>query len=610
MSALAVAAPAAARPAHPLRALEDALLALVFGLIIAVPLAEIGLRAALGVGIVGVASLVQHATLALGMLGAAVAARENRLLMLAVSGYIAGRGAGAAQFAGRVTAAAVSTLLLFSCFDFIAAEYESKATLVYGVPKWIAELPLPVGYALIAARLLMQSSPSLRGRMLAAVLLAGVVAAVRLVPTQAAELALPMVVVLAVAVFLGAPIFVLIGGAALFLLTARGLPAAAVAVDHYSLVVNPSLPAIPMFTLAGYLLAESGAPRRLVEVFDAAFGRFRGGAAVVTVLSCTFFTSFTGASGVTVLALGGLLLPLVLASGYSERNALGLVTAAGLPGTILMPALPLILFAIVARVGIEDMFLGGLLPTVLMAGIVAAWGISRQPPRREPPRPFDAQRLRRALAAAKWELSVPLAPITALATGFATPVESAALTALYVVLVTTALHRDLSPLRDIPRVTTECGLIIGGILLIMGVALGLTDYLVDAEVPDRLVAFAKEHISSRLVFLFALNVCLLLAGCVVEIYPAILVLAPIVMHVGAAFDVHPVHLGILFLANLELGYLTPLVGLNLFFASYRFGKPVGEMFRAVLPLFCALAFGVLVVTYVPWLSTALLGGTR
>jgi tripartite ATP-independent transporter DctM subunit len=340
-------------------------------------------------------------------------------------------------------------------------------------------------------------------------------------------------------------------------------------------------------------------------MFDALFGRWRGGTAIATVLACTFFTSFTGASGVTVLALGGLAMPLLLATGYAKKSALGLVTAAGLPGTLLMPALPLILYAIVAGVSIENMFLAGVLPTILMAGIVCAWGISRQPARNARADPVDWRRIGLAAAAAKWELSVPLVPMLALGSGRATPVEAAALTTLYVLVIIVAVHRDLRLTRDVPRVLIECGLIIGGILLVMGVALGLTNYLVDAQILERVVSWATEVTGSRVLFLLALNAFLLLAGCVIEIYPAILILAPLVTHLGAAFGIDPLHLGIIFLANLELGYLTPLVGLNLFFASYRFRKPVVEVFHAVLPLFCALAAGVLAITYLPWLSTAL-----
>ena len=601
---LAAEAPRVALPGG-VRRVENALLAAIFALTIALPLAEMALRASLGMGIQAVGALVQHATLALGMLGAAVAARDGRLLTLALSGFIKGRAGVLAQAAGRVVAAMVALLLLWSSIEFVAAEYQGGSRLVYGIPTWAAQLPLPIGYALVALRLLRQIPFAALGQLAAATAATALVGWLKLAAPDPTLVAGPAVLVLVVAAFLGAPLFALIGGAALFLLVAQGVPAAAVAVDHYSLVVNPSLPAIPMFTLAGYLLAESGAPRRLIEVFDALFGRFRGGAALVTVLACTFFTSFTGASGVTVLALGGLAMPLLLASGYRERPALGLVTAAGLPGTLLMPALPLILYAIIAGVSIEAMFLAGLLPTLLMAGIVWGWGVWQQPPQRGALRPFDGRRVRAALSAAKWELSVPLVPIAALGSGLATPVESAALTALYVLFIAVAVHRDLHIARDVPRVMTECGLIIGGILLIMGLALGLTDYLVDAEVPARLAAWAKASIGSRLAFLLALNAVLLLAGCVVEIYPAIMVLVPIVTHIGTAFGIDPLHLGIVFLANMELGYLTPLVGLNLFFASYRFGKPVGEVFRAVLPLFCALALGVLVITYVPWLSTFL-----
>jgi tripartite ATP-independent transporter DctM subunit len=596
------------RSAATLDALENGVVAALFGLTVATPIAEIVLRATLHTGIEGVGSIVQHLTLALGMFGAAVAARERRLLTLSLSQFIKGDAALAAQLAGRVIAAGATALLLFSTVDFVSAERQSGSTLVYGVPVWLVELPLLAGYALIASRLLLQAATTLAGRLVAAAAVASLVAWIRWIAPDAGALALPAAAVMAFAAFLGAPIFAVIGGSALFLLMGRGVPAAAVAVDHYSLVVNPSLPAIPLFTLAGYLLAESGAPRRLIELFDAIFGRLRGGAALVTVCACTFFTSFTGASGVTVLALGGLTLPLLVASGYTEKRALGLVTAAGLPGTLLLPALPLILYAIIAGVAIEDMFLAGVLPTLLMAGIVVAWGVRGQQTRPRPP--WQAARIRAALRAAGWELSVPLVPIAALGSGLATPVESAALTALYVLFVTSVVRGDLSVARDVPRVMAECGLIIGSILLIMGVALGLTDFLVDAEVPGRLVAWAKHAIGAKWLFLLVLNVALLAAGCVIEIYPAIMVLVPILVPLGRAFGMDPLHLGVVFLANMELGYLTPLVGLNLFFAAYRFGKPVMELFRAVAPLFIALSAGVLLITYVPWLSTALVALTK
>lgn len=598
-------APTLPRAMRAAVAAENGLLALAFLAAVLLPLAEVCLRATLHVGIEGAAAIVQHLTLAVGMLGAAVAARDERLLTLAVAGFISGPAARAARFASGAVGAAVTSLLFLAALDFIAVEHASGNKLVLGIPIWVAQLPLAVGYGLIALRLAWHTASAPRDRVAAAVLVATAVAWFKLAPPDASLATIPALCVLAAAMILGAPIFVAIGGAALFLLQGDGVPAASVAVNHYSLVINPSLPAIPMFTLAGYLLAESRAPGRLVEVFDAFFGRLRGGAAIVTVLACTFFTCFTGASGVTILALGGLVMPLLASAGYRPKDALALITGAGLPGVILMPALPLLLYAIVARISIVDMFLGGLLPALLMLAVVAAWGIRRQPARALSGAPFSWSRARNALLAAKWELSLPLVPIVALASGVATPVEAASVCALYALFIVTLVHRDLDLFRDVPRVVAECGLLVGGILLVLGVALGLTNYLVDAQVPDRLVEWVRQAITSPWVFLLALNVVLLSAGCVMDIYTAIVVLAPLVTPLGIAFGIHPVHLGIIFLANMELGYLTPPVGMNLFFASYRFGKPIAQVFRAVLPLFVALGTALLVITYVPWLSTGI-----
>ena len=585
---------------------EDRLLAAVLGLMCAIPVVELILRATIHRGILGASSIVQNLVLVIGMLGSAVAARECRLLTIsAVTVVLPGRVREWTTAFANTLAAAVCAMLFAAEAAFVLAERHSGAKLLPGVPLWWVQALMPLGFLLVGWRLFARIAHSSAAR------LAGVVAGAALgALAWNVEIITPTwfaagVTLILLGAVLGTPLFAVLAGTTLLLFWREAEPLAAIAVDHYRTVSNPSFPAIPLFTFAGYLLAESQAPRRLIEVFDALLGKFRGGAVLVTVLACTFFTSFTGASGVTVLALGGLIMPLLLSTGYGERPSLGLVTAAGLPGTILMPALPLILYAIVAGVAINDMFLAGLLPASLMAGIVALWGMRRRPASSPTPRVFDAARVRRALLAARWELSVPLVPIASLASGIATPVESAALTAMYVLFVVTIAHRDLGWRRDVPRVMAECGLIVGGILLVMGVALGLTDYLVDVQVPDRLVDWVRQGIDNRIAFLLVLNAFLLIAGCVVEIYPAIMVLAPIVTHLGAAYGIDPVHLGIIFLANMELGYLTPLVGLNLFFAAYRFNRPIAEVFHAVLPLFVALAIGVLVITYFPALSTAL-----
>jgi C4-dicarboxylate transporter, DctM subunit len=323
------------------------------------------------------------------------------------------------------------------------------------------------------------------------------------------------------------------------------------------------------------------------------------------VLVCAFFTSFTGASGVTILALGGLLKPVLDAAGYSEKSALGLLTGSGSLGLLLPPCLPLIFYAIVARVPIEQMFLASIIPAFVMMAATAIWGLRQGRENNGNVRNFSWREARGAFWEAKWELAMPIVACVALFSGWATPVEAAALTAFYAFLIESVIHRDLKIIRDVPRVTAECGLLIGGILLILGVSLGFTNYLVDAEVPTRAVEWTTRTIHSPILFLLLLNVFLLVVGCLMEIYPAIVVEVPLLVPLGAAFGIDPVRLGIIFLANMELGYLTPPVGLNVLMSSIRFGKSVPEVFRAVLPVVVVLAAGVLLITYVPALTTAL-----
>jgi C4-dicarboxylate transporter DctM subunit len=569
-----------------------------------VPLVEILLRAAVGDGIENAANLVQHATLVAGMTGAAVAAREGRLLTFGAALPVQGR----AGRWGRLAGGCVAALLAASAWDFVEAERASGSVLVRGLPLWTVQSVLPAGFALIAWRIIVHAAPgrAARAGAFVAVLAVAWLAYTGRVDVGAHAPAVACAVLVAAA--LGAPAFVAIGGCAMALLLSEGVPAAALAVNHYGLVSNPTLPAIPMFTLAGYLLAQSRAPSRLLDLFDAWFGRLRGGAAVAAVLAATFFTCFTGASGVAILTLGGLLMPLLVGQGFPERRALGLVTAAGLPGVILMPSLPLLLYAVVAGLGIEQMFMAGLVPALLMMAAVSVWGVLVQPRQLPGARaPFSWPRALGTLWVAKWELSLPLVPIVALATALATPVEAAAFTVAYAAVVVTLIHRDLRVTTDLPRIAVECGVMVGGILLVLGVAMSLANYFVDAEIPLRIASWVTEHTRERWVFLLALNATLFAAGCVMDIYTAIVVLVPLVAPLGAAFGIHPAHLGVIFLANLEIGYLTPPVGMNLFFASYRFGKPIGEVFAAVAPLFVWLVGALILITYVPWLTTGMLG---
>ena len=586
-----------------LRAAENGILAAAIGAMAVLPLAEILLRAMFGTGISGAASLTQHLVLITGMLGAAIAVRERRLLSLStLNVLLTGRNASLARVFSNSVAVVVSALLTVASFDFVLAERAGGNVIAYGIPVWFAQAVLPAAFAVITLRLAGSVTDDWRGRVLV-LAIAAAIAAMASDVSFGLGLLVPAIVVLLAAATLGSPVFTVIGGIGLVLFWSEGLPIGSVALDHYRLVVNPSLPMIPLFTLAGYLLAEGGAPRRLIRVFNALFAGFRGSAAIVTVAASVFFTSFSGASGVTIIALGGMLMPLLLGAGYSKKSALGLLAGAGSLGGLLPPGLPLVLYAIVARVSIEDMFLAGILPGLLMVSLIAVWGIRQAPP--VAARSFDWVEARSALIDAKWELLLPPVAFLGLFAGWATPVEAAALTALYAFISEVIIHRDIREGRDIVRVMCECGLLVGGVLLILGVALGLTNYLVDAQIPERAVEWVTGAIHARWMFLLALNLFLLVAGCLLDIFSATVLLVPLIVPLGIAFGVDPLHLGIIFLVNMELGYLTPPVGMNLFFTAYRFGKPLPEVFRAALPAVGVLALGVALITCVPWFATTL-----
>ena len=590
------------------RSAEHSLLSVTLLLLVALPLAEATLRRLLKTGIPGSPALVQHLTLIATMLGAALAAREGKLLTLFEFASLATpRLRGLCRLLSGVGAALVALLLAVASVGLIASEREAGSVLALGIPVWLVQCFIPIGFVLVALRLWARASVALPARGLTLVLLVVLLVSAPAWMRHPGLWFVPGAVLLALTALAGAPIFAILGGAALLLFWRAGTPVAAVALEHYRMVVNPSLPAIPLFTLAGFVLAAGRAPARLTRLFRALFGHVPGGIAIATVVVGAFFTALTGGSGVTILALGGVLLPLLVAARYPEKDAVGLVTVSGSLGTLLPPCLPVILYAIVARVDIAHMFSGAALPAVLMIVAVAIWGARRDARPKSALRPFSLPRARCAVRIARWDLGLPLVVFASLFGGFATPVEAAALTAAYVLTVERFVHGSLTDWSRLSAVLSECGALVGGVLLILGVALGLTNYLVDAEWPSRATDWAVQSIHSRWLFLLALNALLLLVGCLMEIWSAIVVLPPLLVPIGLAFGVDPVHLGVIFLANLELGYLTPLVGINLFYASARFNKPVLEVCRDVLPLWPILIACVLAITYLPWLSTWLPG---
>ena len=586
---------------------EDAIAAFALATMVVLPLLEIGVRRVFGIGVPGSGPIVQHLTLWVGFLGAAIAAREGKLLSLATGGLLP---PGPARRVAGIFAAAigsgVAAILASAAVEFVRVERETGSTIGAGVPTWIAQIVLPVGFALIALRLVWRASPGRVGRLVAAVgLLAGLALAFNPSVLEG-RAAWPGVALIILAGALGAPIFAILGGAAAILFMSDGITPAAILIETYALSTSATLPAIPLFTLAGFILAEGQASTRLLRVFRSLFGWIPGGSAVVCAVLCSFFTAFTGGSGVTILALGGVLLPALIKDGYRERFSLGLLTASGSLGLLLPPSLPLMLYGVVAQIPIEDLFIGGLLPGLLLTAMMAAWGVREGIISGAGRQGFESSEARAALWAAKWELALPVVVLVSMFSGIATAVEASALTACFALFSQAAIHRDLSVKKDLLRVFAECVGLIGGVLVILGVAVGLTNWMVGTQVPMRLLEWTRGAIESPLVFLFALNVFLVLVGCLMEIFPAIVVVVPLIVPLGLAYGIHPVHLGIIFIANLELGYLTPLVGLNILLASYRFKKPVLEVAYAALPMAGIMAIGVLVITYVPWLTLGIL----
>jgi len=409
---------------------------------------------------------------------------------------------------------------------------------------------------------------------------------------------------------LGVPLFVVIGLSALIGFTASETDLMAVAVEFYRIAEMPILLAIPLFTFAGYLLSESGAPARLVALTEALLGWMPGGLAVVALVACALMTAFTGASGVTIVALGALLYPALKQAGYPENFNLGLITSAGSLGVLFAPALPLILYAVVVQqmglgepFTVDDMFTAGLLPGLLMIallGLYAAW----TGPKRER-EPFSWPRAMRALRQARWELPLPFLVLGGIYSGLFAVSEAAAVTALYVLVVEVLILREI-PLTRLAGIVRESMTLVGAILVILGLSLASTNYLIDAEIPERLFQWVNAQVSDPLTFLILLNLFLLLLGTLLDVFSALMIVVPLMVPVALGYGIDPVHLGIIFLANMQIGYFTPPVGMNLFIASHRFGKPILQLYRATLPFFFILLLAVLLITYWPALSLGLL----
>ncbi len=407
---------------------------------------------------------------------------------------------------------------------------------------------------------------------------------------------------------LGAPLFAVLIGAALLGFYSSDIDGMIVPIEIYRIVDTPMLIALPLFTLSGYLLAEANTSKRLVNLVQAFVGSLPTGLAMVGFVVCAVFTALTGASGVTIVALGALLFPALVSQGYRERFSLGLVTTSGSLGLLLVPSVPLILYGIIAQqmgVGesfeIVDLFLAGLLPLLLMLGMLIIWSLWVHRDVELPKVPLSGRNISQALWEARWELPLPFVVLGAIYTGIFAVSEAAAVTAAYVLIAEMVLYREVK-LRALPRIIGEAMSMVGGILLILGVALAFTNYLVDAEIPQLLFEFTQEHIQSPLMFLLVLNILLLVLGAILDVFSALIIMVPLLLPVAVGYGIDRVHLGIIFLANMQIGYFTPPIGMNLFIASYRFKKPLLEIYAACWPFMLVLLVALLAITYIPWLS--------
>jgi C4-dicarboxylate transporter DctM subunit len=405
--------------------------------------------------------------------------------------------------------------------------------------------------------------------------------------------------------FLGAPLFTVFSGLTLLLLFFAHIDSSAMIIEMHRIATTPILVAIPLFTFSGYLLSESKAPRRLIGLTDAFLGWLPGGLSIIALITCSAFTALTGATGLTIIALGGILLPALLQGKYPEKFSLGLVTNSGTLGLLFPPSLPIIIYAIVSRVQINQLFLAGLLPGILMVVLLSAFSVQKAMAAEVPRTRFNTARMFKATKEAMWEVPLPLVVLGGIYSGYFAVSEAAAITAVYVFLVEVVIYRDI-PWRELPQVMRKSMVLVGGILIILGAALGFTNYLIDAEVPMKLFNLFKAYTDSPFIFLILLNLFLLVVGCLLDIFSALIVVVPLITPVATAYGINPIHLGIIFLANLQIGALTPPVGMSLFISSLRFEKPMSKIIMASLPFIVVLLFVLALITYVPWFSLALL----
>jgi C4-dicarboxylate transporter DctM subunit len=608
---------------------ENGVNGIILLLIALLPALEIIARLAFKTGIHSSSDMTHHLVLWLTCLGGAITSREGKHITLSAGLEMMGKSIRSWIVTGTLfISTTISSAMAWSALSLVLIGFDPTKKISF-IPIQIAAAVIPLGFLLITVRFLTRAPIRGLKRGLAALgcILGTIIAfasVMNILYTILPEvppvfdslqehffnfserIALVGVGIVIISIFFGTPIFIVLGGVAYLLFVHSMGALEVIPSEAYSMLTGYSIPAIPLFTFAGFILSESKAGERLVRLFRAWLGWLPGGLIIMTVLVCTFFTTFTGATGVTILALGALLAYVLVESGrYTTDFANGLITGSGSIGLLFPPSLPIILYGVIAQINIKQMFVGGILPGLLMVITICGIGVFTAVTHKVKPVPFQIKEAAAAIKDSFWEILLPVIILLGYFGGLFTLVETGAVAVIYALIIELGIHRDLR-IRDLPRVMLKCIPIVGGVLIILAAAKGLSYYLVDAEVPMRLSAWVQSNISSKYVFLILLNLALLITGCLMDIFSAILVVVPLIIPMGAAFGIHPVHLGVIFLANLGVGYLTPPVGLNLFLAAYRFNQPLVRIYRNVIPFFLALLAVVLLITYVPWFSVGLL----
>ena len=586
---------------------EDTLAVVIFAAMTLLPVIEATTRLFSTNGIPASQVLVQHFTLWIGFLGAILATRQNKLLALTREPlFDEAEKPHLGKWIAKVTTFLVLVALTWGSWELLKIEMQYPIDIAPNIPRWVAQLIMPVGFGLMAIQVYVKSYKKHIHRI--SLIVVGLLFSLSAI-TDAIFDVLPViwigVFIILFALLNGAPIFVGLGGAAIIFFWADYTPISAIPTETYRIVVSPTLPTIPLFTLAGYLLAESKASERLVKVFKELFGWIPGGTPVVIVILCGFFTALTGGSGVTILALGGILLPLLIKEGYSRSFSIGLITVSGSLGLLFPPSLPAIIYGVTAGVSVKSIFIAGLIPGIILLVMMSIWAIIQGKKEKIPSKPFNIKKAFQVCLKTKWELAIPFLILFGVFGGYTTLVETAALTVSYIFFVEVYVYNDID-LKTLPRIIIDCATLIGGVLIILGVAMGLTSYLIDAQIPILILSWAKGALASKYSFLLMLNIFLLLVGCLMDIFSAIIVIVPLIAPLGVYFGIDPVHLAIIFIANLELGFLTPPVGMNLFLAAYRFDEDMPKIYQATLPFFLVRLLAVGLITYIPVLTLGLL----